>query len=51
MRDKGKMTIGLIQHSCSQDKELNLDKVVSMIKKVAVKEVQGICTQELFCNT
>lgn len=43
-----KIKVGLIQMSCSINKEKNLDKSISKIKSLAKKGVHIICLQELF---
>lgn len=45
-----KVNIGLVQMSCSSDKEENLQKAVSKIKAAAAKGAQIICLQELFTS-
>lgn len=40
--------IAMIQHSCSKDRQDNLDKAVKLIKDAAKNGAQIICTQELF---
>jgi len=45
-----KVKIGLVQMSCSADKEANLQKAVSKIKEAAQKGAQIICLQELFTS-
>jgi len=46
--NKGKIVIGMTQHSCGEDREANIDKVIRMIKEAASKGAKIICTQELF---
>lgn len=48
---KGNMKIALIQHSCSENREENVEKAVKMIREAAEKGAQVICTQELFAGT
>lgn len=43
-----KIKVGLIQMSCSVNKEKNLDKSISKIRSIAQKGVHIICLQELF---
>lgn len=51
MMQKGKMNIALIQHSCSEDRDANVEKAVKMIREAAERGAQVICTQELFSGT
>lgn len=46
--NKGKITIGMTQHSCGTDKQANIEKVIGMIRDAAEKGAKVICTQELF---
>lgn len=46
--NKGKIIIGMTQHSCGEDRAANLEKVVGMIRDAASKGAKIICTQELF---
>ncbi|TCP30615.1 N-carbamoylputrescine amidase [Scopulibacillus darangshiensis] len=48
---KGKVNIALIQHSCSDDRQANVEKAAKMIRDAASKGAQVICTQELFGGT
>ncbi len=43
-----KVTLGLIQMTCTADIQSNLDKVITHIEQVAGQGAQIICTQELF---
>jgi N-carbamoylputrescine amidase len=45
---KGKVKIGLIQHSCGTDRQENLNKAIKMIREGAAKGAKIISTQELF---
>jgi N-carbamoylputrescine amidase len=45
-----KVTIALIQMKCVEDKEKNLRKSISLIKKAARKNAQIICLPELFSS-
>src|ERR1700712_711717 len=45
-----KVNVGLVQMSCSANKQENLDKAISKIKDAAVKGAQIICLQELFTS-
>ena len=42
--------VGLVQMSCTNDKEENLAKAISKIRESALKGVQIICLQELFTS-
>ncbi|TSA30190.1 MAG: acyltransferase [Bacteroidetes bacterium] len=42
--------IGLIQMSCSSDKQANLDKTIGKIREAAAQGAQIICLQELFSS-
>ncbi|WP_141604157.1 carbon-nitrogen hydrolase [Terrilactibacillus laevilacticus] len=44
------VTIALLQHSCTSNKEENIQKVTGMIREAAQKGAQMICLQELFTN-
>jgi N-carbamoylputrescine amidase len=46
----GKVKIGLVQMSCSDDKQENLQKAITKIKEAALKGAQIICLQELFTS-
>jgi N-carbamoylputrescine amidase len=46
----GKVKIGLVQMSCTSDKEENLQKAIGKIKQAAAKGAQIICLQELFTS-
>ena len=45
-----KVTIGLVQMSCTAEKEANLQKAIAKIKEAAAKGAQIICLQELFTS-
>ncbi|MGZ3998589.1 MAG: carbon-nitrogen hydrolase [Flavisolibacter sp.] len=45
-----KLSVGLVQMSCSADKEANLSKAVEKIKEAAAKGAQVVCLQELFTS-
>jgi N-carbamoylputrescine amidase len=45
---RDKITIGLIQMTCSPDPHRNLDKAISQIEDAARRGANVICTQELF---
>lgn len=40
--------IALIQHSCELDRQKNINKAITLIRKAASQGAQIICTQELF---
>ena len=42
--------VGLLQMSCSADKQVNIGKVSGMIREAAAKGAQIICLQELFSS-
>lgn len=44
------ISVTLIQHSCSNDRQANFDKAAAMIREAANKGAQIICTQELFTS-
>ena len=46
----GKVKVGLVQMSCSNNKEANLQKAIDKIKEVAAKGAQIVCLQELFTS-
>lgn len=48
---EGKVTLGLIQHSCSEDPGYNISKSFPLIRKAAEKGAQIILLQELFNTT
>src|SRR5580692_10390303 len=50
IRDMPKVTIGLVQMSCTQDKQANLDKAVAAVREAARKGAQIVCLQELFTS-
>ena len=45
-----KVSVGLIQMSCTADKQANIDKAVSRIREAAGQGAQVICLQELFSS-
>ena len=45
-----KVKVGLVQTSCTANKQENLDKAISKIREVAQKGAQVICLQELFTS-
>ncbi len=47
---KGKVVIGMTQHKCVSDRDINREKVTEMIREAAAKGAKIICTQELFAG-
>src|SRR6187401_424474 len=45
-----KVKVGLVQMSCSNNKEANLQKAIEKIKEAAAKGAQIVCLQELFTS-
>jgi N-carbamoylputrescine amidase len=45
-----KVKVGLVQMTCTADKEANLQKAISKIHEAAVKGAQIVCLQELFTS-
>ena len=45
-----KVNVGLVQMSCSADKNKNLEKTILKIREAAAKGAQIICLQELFLS-
>src|SRR5947208_11774718 len=45
-----KVKIGLVQMSCSANKQENLDKAIKMLQDAADKGAQIVCLQELFTS-
>jgi N-carbamoylputrescine amidase len=43
-----KVTLGLLQHTCTASPAANLRKALTLVEKAAKKGAQIICTQELF---
>jgi N-carbamoylputrescine amidase len=46
----GKVKTGLVQMSCTNDKQQNLQKAIDKVKEAAAKGAQIICLQELFTS-
>ena len=46
----GKVRVGLVQMSCTADKQSNLLKAEEKIREAAAKGAQLICLQELFTS-
>src|ERR1700709_2301173 len=45
-----KVKVGLVQMSCTADKQQNLAKAIAKVKEAAAKGAQIICLQELFTS-
>src|SRR5579863_10524751 len=45
-----KVNIGLVQMSCTADKQQNLQKAISKVREAAQKGAQIVCLQELFTS-
>lgn len=45
-----KVSVGLVQMSCTADKGANLDKAVAKVREAALKGAQIVCLQELFTS-
>ena len=45
-----KVNIGLVQMSCTQDKQANLRKAMDRVREAAGKGAQVVCLQELFAS-
>src|SRR3954462_12155341 len=45
-----KVKVGLVQMSCSANKQDNLDKAIKKIHEAAAKGAQIVCLQELFTS-
>ena len=43
-----KVTVGLLQHACSDDPAANLKKALTLAERAAKRGANIICTQELF---
>jgi N-carbamoylputrescine amidase len=50
MNDMAKVNVGLVQMSCTADKQQNLLKAISKVRKAAQKGAQIVCLQELFTS-
>jgi len=46
----GKVKIGMVQMSCANDKQQNLQKAIDKVKQAAAKGAQIVCLQELFTS-
>src|SRR6201985_4025132 len=45
-----KVQVGLVQMSCTADKQANLQKAISNVREAAKKGAQIVCLQELFTS-
>src|SRR3569833_510517 len=45
-----KVKVGLVQMSCTADKQQNLDKAIVKVREAAEKGAQIVCLQELFTS-
>ena len=45
-----RVKVGIVQMSCTADKQANLQKAIDKIKEAAAKDAQIICLQELFTS-
>lgn len=45
-----KVNVGLVQMSCTKDKQENLDKAIAKVREAAAKGAQIVCLQELFTS-
>lgn len=45
-----KVKVGLVQMSCTADKQANLEKAIDKVKEAAAKGAQIVCLQELFTS-
>ena len=43
-----KVKVGIVQMSCTADKQSNLQKAITKIREAAAKGAQIVCLQELF---
>lgn len=50
LRTMSKVNVGLVQMTCSGDKEANLAKAIEGVKKAAADGAQIVCLQELFTS-
>ncbi len=46
----GKVKVGMVQMSCTADKESNLRTAIKGVREAASKGAQIVCLQELFCS-
>ena len=47
-RERERITIGLIQTTASEDRDLNLKKAIGMIREAAKKGAKIVCLPELY---
>ena len=45
-----KVKVGLVQMTCTKDKQENLDKAIAQVRAAAAKGAQIVCLQELFTS-
>ena len=45
-----KVKVGLVQMTCTNDKQENLNKAIEQVKVAAAKGAQIVCLQELFTS-
>ena len=45
-----KVKVGLVQMTCTGNKQENLDKAIVKVKEAAAKGAQIVCLQELFTS-
>ena len=45
-----KVNVGIVQMSCTNNKQANLDKAIDKVKEAASKGAQIVCLQELFTS-
>lgn len=45
-----KVKVGLVQMTCTKDKQENLNKAIEQVKIAAAKGAQIVCLQELFTS-
>ncbi|MDO7744020.1 MAG: acyltransferase, partial [Pedobacter sp.] len=43
-----KVQVGLVQMTCTNNKQENLDKAIAKIREIAAQGAQVVCLQELF---
>src|SRR5690606_5300857 len=46
----GKVNVGIVQMSCTSDKQANLQKAIEKVREAAAKGAQIVCLQELFTS-
>ena len=45
-----KVQVGLVQMTCTNNKQENLDKAIAKIREIAAQGAQVVCLQELFTS-